>query len=99
MAAPGVGITSTITGPEGDGYASWSGTSMAVPFVSGVAALSRAKDQAASSADIRQQLIENGVDINRFNPDYQNRVGSLLNAAETLGAPIQIYMPMVIGDW
>lgn len=95
IAAPGVGITSTITGPEGDGYASWSGTSMATPFVSGVAALSRAKDQAASSAAIRQQLIENGVDINILNPDYQNRVGSLLNATEALGAPIQIYVPMV----
>lgn len=68
---------------------------MATPFVSGVAALSRAKDQAASSAAIRQQLIENGVDINILNPDYQNRVGSLLNATEALGAPIQIYVPMV----
>jgi thermitase len=95
IAAPGVGITSTVTGPEGDGYASWSGTSMATPFVSGVAALSRARDQAASSAVIRQQLIENAVDINIFNPDYQDRVGSLLNATEALGAPIQIYMPMV----
>ncbi|MBX3001442.1 MAG: S8 family serine peptidase [Caldilineaceae bacterium] len=95
IAAPGVGITSAITGPEGDGYASWSGTSMATPFVSGVAALSRAKDRDASTVAIHQRLIENAVDINFLNPDFQGRVGSLLNATDVLGAPIQIYVPVV----
>jgi thermitase len=95
IAAPGVGITSTITGPEGDGYASWSGTSMATPFVSGVAALSRGKDWTASSAAIRQQLIENAVNIDSVNPDYQDQMGSLLNAVGVLGAPVRIYVPMV----
>jgi thermitase len=45
LAAPGVGITSTV----GDHLESWSGTSMATPHVTGVAALLASADPSASA--------------------------------------------------
>ncbi|HMN30921.1 MAG TPA: S8 family serine peptidase, partial [Caldilineaceae bacterium] len=56
LAGPGVGITSTIIGPQGSGYASWSGTSMATPFISGGAALARQKHPSATPAAISELL-------------------------------------------
>jgi len=58
VAAPGVGILSTIMGGS---YASWSGTSMATPNVSGVAALIIAQAPGRSNADVRY-LIEHTAD-------------------------------------
>ncbi len=53
VAAPGVNVLSTTP----DGYKSWSGTSMATPHVSGVAALVLSKEPNISLADLRQRLI------------------------------------------
>ena len=58
LAAPGVGILSSLPGNR---FASWSGTSMATPHVSGVAALIKAADLSMNYADIKN-VIMNSVD-------------------------------------
>lgn len=54
VAAPGVGILSTTP----NGYKSWSGTSMATPHVSGVAALVMSHVPGISMADLRRRIVE-----------------------------------------
>jgi subtilisin family serine protease len=58
LAAPGVSIYSTVPGNK---YATYSGTSMATPYVSGVAALCWAVDPNATVAEVRNALLQ-GVD-------------------------------------
>ena len=58
LAAPGVSIYSTIPGNK---YATYSGTSMATPYVSGVAALCWAVDPNATVAQVRNAILQ-GVD-------------------------------------
>ncbi len=58
IAAPGVSIYSTIPNNR---YATYSGTSMATPFVAGVAALAWSIDPDASVATIRSAIL-NGAD-------------------------------------
>ena len=54
VAAPGVNILSTVTG---SGYASWSGTSMATPHVSGVAALLLGNQASLSISQVKDRLM------------------------------------------
>ncbi|MBI1293550.1 S8 family serine peptidase [bacterium] len=96
IAAPGVGITSTIVGPEGNGFASWSGTSMATSFVSGVAALNRSLYPHLTAEEIYDRMIHNSLDLNALNPDYQRQIGGLVSALRTLGEPIPFYLPMLV---
>ena len=84
IAAPGVGITSTIVGPQGSGYASWSGTSMSAPFVAGAAALVRQADPGAAPAQIASQLTATAANIDAVNPAYAGQLGRLLDAAAAL---------------
>jgi thermitase len=84
LAAPGMGITSTIIGPEGSGYASWNGTSMAAAFVSGAAALAREKNPGDSPEQIQALLTDHGKPLDALNPKYIGKVGSLLNVAAAL---------------
>jgi minor extracellular protease Epr len=60
LAAPGVSIYSTFIN---DGYATESGTSMATPFVSGVAALIKSENPSLSSQEIRSLLYSNAIDL------------------------------------
>ena len=60
LAAPGVNINSTwING----GYANASGTSMAAPFVSGVAALFKSRNVSMNPQEIRNVLAYSAVDL------------------------------------
>ena len=64
IAAPGVGVMSTV--PRNvywGGYASFSGTSMATPHVSGVAALVWSLNPGKSAADIREALEASAQDL------------------------------------
>ncbi|MEZ4718961.1 MAG: S8 family serine peptidase [Caldilineaceae bacterium] len=84
IAAPGVGITSTIVGPQGSGYASWSGTSMSAPFVAGAAALVRQAEPTAAPAQIASRLTAAAADIDALNPAHAGQLGGLLDAAAAL---------------
>jgi subtilisin family serine protease len=98
LAAPGEGITSTIVGPEGAGYASWSGTSMATPFVTGAAALVKQKYPAYKVTGLFSALVEQFTNISSATG---GRVERLLNIAAALGstgpaAPVYtVYLPTV----
>lgn len=96
LAAPGVGITSTIIGPLGSGYASWSGTSMAASFVSGAAALARQVMPTASAAQIAAQFNSHMQGLDNQNPTYQGLLGGLLDIGSTLAnAPAITPTPIV----
>lgn len=84
LAAPGVGITSTIIGPQGSGYASWSGTSMSTPFVSGAVARLRQTQPHASVGQITAQFYSHRASLDNINPLYQGQLGGLLNVGATL---------------
>lgn len=84
LAAPGVGITSTIVGPDGSGYASWSGTSMSTPFVSGAMALLRQTEPDTSPAQIAAQFYSHSGNLDNLNPLYPGQLGGLLNVGATL---------------
>ena len=68
LSAPGVNIYSTY---KDDGYAIWSGTSMACPHVSGVAALVYAADRfrLTSPEQIRDRLRETAKDLGDIGKD------------------------------
>ena len=66
LAAPGVDIYSTwLNG----GYAYESGTSMAAPFVSGVAALIKSKNPSMTPQEIRDTLDNNAIDLGDIGRD------------------------------
>lgn len=55
LAAPGDGITSSV---PGNAWSTWSGTSMASPFVAGTAALVRARFPALKPKDVARRLTD-----------------------------------------
>ncbi|MEE8452775.1 MAG: S8 family serine peptidase [Thermoguttaceae bacterium] len=79
LAAPGVSIYSTTLG---NGYASWSGTSMATPHVSGVAALAWSVDPDATVADIRSAILDSVDQLGSLSGRVST--GGRLNALATL---------------
>lgn len=101
LAAPGVGITSTIVGPQGSGYAVWSGTSVATAFVSGAVALARQKLPAAAPDEITQLLTSHACNINSANPEYIGVLGGLLDigaavADEGSEPAARLFLPFVV---
>ncbi|MCL4863502.1 MAG: S8 family serine peptidase [Caldilineaceae bacterium] len=93
LAAPGVGITSTFVGPDGSGYASWSGTSMATAFVSGAAALARPLLSAPSVTATQQLFWSHGVDLDALNPHYAGQLGRMLDAGAAVESIAQPATP------
>jgi subtilisin family serine protease len=60
LAAPGDQIVSTM---PGGGYATWSGTSMATPLASGVAALVLARNPSWKPVDVTKRLQDRGIKL------------------------------------
>ena len=95
LAAPGVGILSTVPG----GYASFDGTSMATPHVAGVAGLVRAQfsELEASHIDIKYRILGSVDNI----PGLPVATGGRLNAYTALTIspyPIIAYQSHSVDD-
>ena len=72
LVAPGVGIRSTyING----GYATWSGSSFAAPFVSAAAALTLSAQPSLSGSAVTQRLLSTGRTLDVQNPTYVGQLG------------------------
>jgi subtilisin family serine protease/uncharacterized protein YjdB len=86
LGAPGVSILSTI---PANGYASFSGTSMASPHVAGVAALALSREPTLSVAGLKSALLNNTDPVASL--PGRTVTGGRLNAFNTLssiGAPV-----------
>jgi subtilisin family serine protease len=81
LAAPGVSIFSTV---PGNSYASYSGTSMATPHVTGAVALLAAANPDATAAEIRSAILSSTTPLTAL----QGKVatGGLLNVNAAVGA-------------
>jgi thermitase len=72
FAAPGEAIYSSY---PPSGYATWSGTSMATPFVAGQAALIHAKAPAANPRQIATLIGATAKSLDQLNPEYDGELG------------------------
>lgn len=79
IAAPGVKIASTY---PGDQYRYMSGTSMATPFVSGTAALIKAKNTSESNIQIRERIMSTADKISSCTGKISS--GGRLNASKAV---------------
>jgi subtilisin family serine protease len=69
LGAPGSGIWSTVPGKKAPGYASYSGTSMATPHVTGAAAMYASRNPGAGANTIRSAIVSSVVTT----PSLQNK--------------------------
>ncbi|MBA4116278.1 MAG: S8 family serine peptidase, partial [Rubrobacter sp.] len=79
VAAPGVGILSTV---PNNAYASYSGTSMATPRVTGAAALLRSSNPTLDDAQLKARILESAE--NKTNLQARTATGGRLNAQAAL---------------
>ncbi len=86
VVAPGVAILSTLPGNR---YEAWPGTSMAAPFVSGIAALLWSRYPSLTNADVRDRLLSTAEHVGTSIYDPTGRTAEygygLINAAQAVG--------------
>lgn len=87
LGAPGVGVLSTVPG----GYASYSGTSMAAPHVTGVAALIKGRNPSMDAGRLREAILGAVDEVSALKG--KSVTGGRLDAARALGAPDQEAVP------
>ncbi|MBJ7347222.1 MAG: S8 family serine peptidase, partial [Thermoleophilaceae bacterium] len=80
IAAPGVNIISIA----GSGYEAWSGTSMATPHVTGIAALLKAHKPDASAAEIVNAIVDGAKPVSALRSTIKS--GGVANAMRSLVA-------------
>ena len=91
LAAPGISIYSTL---PVDGYGSWSGTSMAAPFVAGQAALLLSLAPDLDVAEVADLMGGTAVSLNPYNPGYINQLGvGQIDIAASLNALLADNVP------
>ena len=73
VSAPGEAIRTTFSGGT---YADSSGTSMAAPFVAGLAGLIRSQNPSWSANLTRAQIVNTTDNIDGVNPGYEGKLGS-----------------------
>ncbi len=83
ITAPGVNIMSTTRGAN---YASWSGTSMASPFVAGVAALMQSANPSFTPDQVEARLRDTATDMGAVGMDDIFGAG-LVDPAAAVGGP------------
>ncbi len=96
VAAPGVGIWSTMSNNEYHqrNYDSWSGTSMATPNVAGVLGLMLSADPDLSAADAERILVQTADNFETINPDFLGELGSgRVNAFACAGIAAGNHLP------
>ncbi|MGM0441457.1 MAG: S8 family serine peptidase [Elusimicrobiota bacterium] len=74
LMAPGAYINSTV---PGDSYGEWSGTSMAAPFVAGMASLMISSYGQLEPAEIKDRLIQSADDLNGAGWDIYTGYGRI----------------------
>jgi len=89
VAAPGVSIYSTV---PGNGYATYSGTSMAAPHVTGTVALMAAANPQATAAQLRSAILSTTVPVAGLAGKVAT--GGLLNAAAAVQAIAGVQPPV-----
>src|SRR5918999_1664186 len=89
ISGPGVNISSAAAN-TGNGYAQYSGTSMATPFVAGVALLMRETNPALTPPQARDAIRTTAVDWGRTGVDAEYGAGRLdaYAALKAVGAPL-----------
>jgi|GEM_PF-526727 len=97
VAAPGVGILSTLAGNNAD-YGNLSGTSMACPLVAGLCGLMKSFNPAKTVDQIDSCLLATADNIDAQNPAYIGQLGAgRINALSALqcvsGTPVALFSP------
>jgi subtilisin len=85
LAAPGVAIRSTYVG---GGYASWSGTSFATPFVSATAALTRSAHPDWTPDQVRRQVWQTATNVNSTTGGLTGLGKGVLNISRAIGLSV-----------